>query len=74
MKKDLFIKDSDVDSLLHAVRFMSSVALGETTQVDYFTEDEVKGFEVLCKFLFPLVQEIHKERTKILDSLQEGIK
>lgn len=71
MKNELFIKDSDVDSFLHAVSFMSSVALGETTQVDYFTEDEIKGFEVLCKFLFPLVQEIHKERTKILNSLQE---
>lgn len=74
MKNDLFIKNEDVNALLHAVSFMSSVALGETTQVDYFTEDDIKGFEVLCKFLFPLVQEIHKERTKILDSLQEGYK
>lgn len=40
MKTDLFIKDEDVDSLLHAVKFMSDVALGETTQVDYFSSAE----------------------------------
>lgn len=73
MKNELFIKDEDVDSLLNAVSFMSSVVLGETTFVDVFTDEEIKSFEVLCKFLFPLVQEIHKERTKILNSLQEGI-
>lgn len=74
MKNELFIEDKDVDSLLHAVSFMSSVVSGETTFVDVFTDEEIKGFEVLCKFLFPLVQEIHKERTKILNSLQEDIK
>lgn len=74
MNNELFIKDEDVDSLLHAVSFMSSVVSGETTFVDVFTDEEIKGFEVLCKFLFPLVQEIYKERTKILNSLQEELK
>ncbi len=73
MKNELFIKDEDVNSLLQAVCFMSSVVLGETTFVDVFTDEEIKGFEVLCKFLFPLVQEIHKTRTEILTNLQEGI-
>jgi len=71
MKTDLFIKDEDVDLLLHAVIFMSDVALGKTTQVDYFTDEEIKGFKVLCKFLFPLVQEIHETRTEILNNLLE---
>lgn len=74
MKDELLLNDKDVDAFLHAVAFISDVALGETTQVDYFTDEEIKGFEVLCKFLFPLVQRIHEERTKILNDLQEGIK
>lgn len=73
MEDKLFLSNEDVDSFLHAIRFMSNVALGETTQVDYFTDEEIKGFEVLCKMLFPLVQNIHEERNKILNSLQEGI-
>ena len=73
MKDELFLSNEDVDSFLYAIRFMSNVALGETTQVDYFTDEEIKGFEVLCKMLFPLVQNIHEERNKILNSLQEGI-
>jgi hypothetical protein len=74
MKNDLFIKDEDVDSFLHAIIFMSNVALGKTTQVDYFTDEEIKGFKVLCKFLFPLVQKIHEETNKSLNSLLEDKK
>lgn len=73
MEDKLFLSNEDVDLFLHAIAFMSNVALGETTQVDYFTYEEIKGFKVLCKMLFPLVQHIHEERQKILNSLQEGI-
>ena len=52
MKTDLFIKDEDVDSLLHAVIFMSDVALGVTTQVDYFTDEEIKGLKFYVSFFF----------------------
>lgn len=41
MKNNLFLSNEDIDSFLHAIRFMSNVALGETTQVDYFTDEEI---------------------------------
>lgn len=68
MRDELLLGNDDVNSFLHAVAFMSDVSLGEITQVDYFTDEDLKGFKVMCKFLFPLVQRIHEERTKIYDS------
>lgn len=62
MKDELFLSDKDVDAFLHAVSFMADVASGETTQVDYFTDEEIEGFTVMCKFLFPLLQKIHEAR------------
>lgn len=62
MKDSLTLSDKEVDYFLHAVSFMANVAAGETTQVDYFTDDEIKGFKVMCKFLYPLIQKIHEER------------
>lgn len=62
MKDELLLDDKEVDYFLHAVSFMANVASGDTTQVDYFTDDEIKGFTVMCKFLFPLVQKIHETR------------
>lgn len=62
MKEDLFLNDKDVDAFLHAVSFMADVANGDTTQVDYFTDEEIEGFIVMCKFLFPLLQKIHEVR------------
>lgn len=61
MKEELILGNDEVNSLLHAVAFMSDVALGETTQIDYFTDEDIKGFTVTCKFLFPLVQKIYEE-------------
>lgn len=68
MKDELLLNNDDVNSFLHAVAFMSDVALGETTYVEYFTDEDLKGFKIMCKFLFPLVQRIHEERTRMHDS------
>lgn len=62
MKDSLTLNDKEVDQFLHAVSFMANVAAGETTQVDYFTNEEIEGFKVMCKFLYPLIQKIHEER------------
>ena len=62
MKNELFLNNEEVDYFLHAVSFMSDVASGEITQVDYFTDEDINGFTVMCKFLFPLIQKIHEER------------
>ena len=62
MKDKLTLSDKEVDQFLLAVSFMADVAAGEITQVDYFTDEEINGFTVMCKFLFPLVQKIHEER------------
>lgn len=59
MEDKLFLSNEDVDSFLHAIRFMSNVALGETTQVDYFTNEEIKGLKYYARCFFPLVQNIH---------------
>lgn len=60
MKDELILKDEDVKAFLTAVSLMSDIALGDTTQIDYFTDDEIQGFKVMCKFLFPLIQKIHE--------------
>lgn len=60
MKEDLILGNEDVNSLLHAVAFMSDVAMGKTTYIEYFTDEDIKGFKVMCEFLFPLVQKIHE--------------
>ena len=62
MKDELFLSNEEVDYFLRAVSFMADVANFDITQVDYFTDEEIKGFTVMCKFLFPLVQKIHEER------------
>lgn len=62
MKDDLILNDKDIDAFLHAVSFMADVANGDITQVDYFTDEEIEGFTVMCKFLFPLLQKIHEVR------------
>lgn len=68
MRDALLLDNDDVNSFLHAVAFMSDVALGETTYVEYFTDEDLKGFKIMCKFLFPLVQRIHEERTRMHES------
>lgn len=60
MKDELILKDEDVKYFLEAVEFMTDVVNGNITGVDYFTTEEIKGFEVMCKFLFPLLQKIHE--------------
>lgn len=63
MKKDeLILNTEEVELFLHCVAFMSDVALRDITQVDHFTETDIKGFTVMCKFLFPLVRSIHEEK------------
>ena len=62
MKDELTLSNKEVDQFFTAVSFMADVAAGEITQVDYFTDEEINGFTVMCKFLFPLVQKIHEER------------
>lgn len=60
-KGELTLDNNDVNAFLIAVSLISNIALGEIEFIDEFTDDEIKGFEVLCKFLFPLVQKIHEE-------------
>lgn len=62
MKDELLLNDKEVDAFLHAVSFMADVANGDTTQVDYFTDEEIEGFTVMCKFLYPLIKKIHEVR------------
>ena len=62
MKDELILNDKEVDYLLHAVSFMADVANGDIYNVKYFTDDDIKGFTVVCKFLYPLVQKIHETR------------
>ena len=62
MKDELFLNNEEVNLLLHAVSFMADVAAGDTAQVDYFTEEDIEAFKVMCKFLYPLVKKIHEER------------
>ena len=62
MKDELILSDKEVDQFLLAVSFMADVTAGDITQVDYFTDEEIKGFTVMCKFLYPLIQKIHEER------------
>lgn len=62
MKDELFLNNKEVNLLLHAVSFMADVAAGDITQVDYFIEEDIEAFTVMCKFLYPLVKKIHEER------------
>lgn len=62
MKGDLTLNNEEVNLFLHAVSFMADVASGDITQVDYFTEEDIEAFTIMCKFLYPLVKEIHKVR------------
>ena len=64
MKDKLILSDKEVNYFLRAVTFMLDVTEGDITQVDYFTDEEIKGFTVMCKFLSPLVQKIHEEKLK----------
>lgn len=62
MKDELILNDKEVDYFLHAVSFMADVANGDLFDVKYFTDDDIKGFTVMCKFLYPLVKKIHETR------------
>lgn len=54
----LTIDTGDLKDFLTAVCFMASVVNGDTTFVDVFTEDEIRGFRVVCKMLSPLVFDV----------------
>lgn len=62
MKGDLTLNNEEVNLFLHAVSFMADVSSGDTTYVDYFTDEDMKAFTVMCKFLYPLVKDIHEVR------------
>lgn len=68
MKDKLILSDKEVDKFLLAVSFMADVASGDITQVDYFTNEEIEGFTIMCKFLYPLVQKIHEERFGVVSN------
>ena len=65
MKKgNITIETGELKDFLSAFCFMAGAVNGNFTAVDYFTQSELDGFEVLIKMLGPLVMDIAEELDK----------